>query len=1181
MKISIKKILRKSLLGWLALVLLWPMSGGLFNTANGQYLTSSSNSMLNTTFYSVNDYSDQIPELQRIISVSEKEAPVRQILEHIVGKADLGIGYNAKLLPLKEPVSIHLENVTVARALQEVLSRTEYEARISKTREIVLQKRNDEKNFTPVEVQQEISGTVTDSETGETLPGVNVFVENTNIGTTTDENGEYALSVPDEENVLVYSYVGYERLEVAINGRSEINVELSLEVQAFEEVVVTTFGLEQERKALGYSVQEVDSENLTLGNQSNMVNALSGKVSGVEVTNTGGAPGRSSRIVIRGINSLGPGADNQPLFVVDGVPIDNSTIESTGTPRGMSNRATDLNPNDIESVNVLKGSAATALYGVRAANGAVIVTTKRGDAGDTQINISSSMGFEEINKFPAFQEEYGQGFSGTAFKHDPDLGLEDAHTDDSFWPNWGPSIEEVRENIDPNWRYFDIWRNSVQTGFQLDNSVNISGGNENATYYASVSNLQHEGVLPFGDWDRTSVRLSGDVSPRDNFQVRASVNYINSGGLRVLADRFMESMMYWAPTKDVTNFQKENGTMRGYYGNESSGNNPLYQAKYWTYEDDVNRMVGNVTFDYSPVDWFNILYTLGSDYYSDQRTEIIPGPRGIENENVVSSTGAIEETRINSRDINSTLNMTFQKEVTGKISTRLRIGNDIFDRSFNNVVSTGNDFVTPQFYHLSNVRDISLSQNLRQRRLIGVYGDLLIDYDDYLYLNLTGRNDWSSTLPEDNRSFFYPSANIGFSFSDIMDLPDYITFGKLRASLSVVGKDAPVYSTSDTYNTPSQFPLGGQVGFTRSNIRGSKDLKPEQTTTLEFGTDLRFYDNRLRFDLTWYKSNSRDQIFDVPISNATGYTRVLTNAGEIENRGFELQVEGRPVQSQDFGWDVAVNYSRNTSEVIEIAEGINQIFVGSSFGYVGGGASIQLIEGEPFGNIYGRSYERYYENGAPEDQIYLDRDRPIVIGDDGFPVVNTDQLVLGNAHPDWIGSIQNSFSYKNINLSFLIDAKWGLEVYSQYDNFFTAFGITENTLDREDTRVFEGVTADGQPNTREVWLGQGIGPDGVDYGAGYHRNVKRTVAEETVKDASFIKLRNIRLAYSLPQQLTTNLGFRGITLSATATNLILYTPFSGFDPESRAGGASSNAQGFTALDYPGVSSLFLSVNLSL
>jgi TonB-linked SusC/RagA family outer membrane protein len=1018
--------------------------------------------------------------------------------------------------------------------------------------------------------QGTVSGTVTDRDNGETLIGVNILINQLNIGIATDANGEFDLQdIPAGEYQVEARYIGYNTLRktVQVNDGEEtiVNFELTVSTAQLDELVVTSFGLEQERKAIGYSVQEIDSENLMTGNQSNLVNALSGKVSGVQVTNTGGAPGRSSRIIIRGINSLDPSADNQPLFIVDGVPIDNSTIESTGTPRGMSNRAADLNPNDIESVNVLKGAAATALYGVRASNGAIIITTKRGEAGDTQIGLSSTVGFERINKFPEFQEVYGQGFG---FVSQPG---------NSFWPNWGGKYSET-----PDAEYNDIWRDAAQTGFSLDNSINVSGGNEFATYYASVSNLDQEGVLPYGDWGRTSIRLSGDIAPKDNFRVRSSINYVNSGGMRVLADRFMESMMYWSPNADVTDFEKPDGTMRGYYNNGGSGNNPIYQAKYWTYEDNVNRIIGNVTFDYSPIEMVNILYTLGTDFYSDQRTEIIPGPRGVENENVVSSTGTIDETRINSRDINSTLNITFQTDINDKINTRLRVGNDIFDRDFNNVVSTGNDFVTPLFYHLSNVRNISLDQTIRQRRLIGVYGDLLINYDDYLFVNITGRNDWSSTLPQNNRSFFYPSINVGFSFSDIIELPDYFTYGKIRASLSEVGKDAPVYSTSDTYNTPSVFPLDGQVGFTRSNIRGSADLKPELTTALELGTDLRFFDNRLGLDLTWYKSNSKDQIFDVPISPATGYSRIITNAGEIENKGFEIQLTGRPVQVQDFAWDVTVNYSRNKSTVVEIAEGIEQIIVGSSFGYVGSSASIRLIEGEAYGNLYGRSYERYYPSGQePEDPMFLDEDAPILIGANGFPVLNTDQLVLGNTQPDWIGSVNNNFAYKNFNLSFLIDVKWGLDVYSQYDNFFTAFGITENTLNREDFHVFEGVTADGQPNTQEVWLGQGVGPDNVDYGAGYHRNHKRPATENFIFDASYVKLRNIRLAYSLPQNLISNIGFRNITVSATAANIILYTPFEGFDPESRSGGAGSNADGFTSLDYPGVASYFFSVNLSL
>jgi TonB-linked SusC/RagA family outer membrane protein len=1016
--------------------------------------------------------------------------------------------------------------------------------------------------------QQEITGTVTDAESGETLPGVNVLVINTTVGASTDANGNYELSAPDDADSLRFSYVGYKPQQVAINNRSVINIVLEQEIQAFNEMVVTAFGVEQEQRKLGYSVEQIDAEELTAGNNENVVSALQGKVAGVQVTNTGGAPGSSSRILIRGISSLDPGADNQPLFVVDGVPIDNSTISAGDTPRGLSNRAADINPDDIESVSVLKGAAAAALYGVRAANGAVIITTKKGEAGGVNINFDNSVGFDRVNKYPEFQEVFGQGFAGEA-------------TTDSFWPNWGARIDAVADTL-PGWQFHDIFRDAMETGVKIDNHLSISGGSELATYYGSVSNLEHSGVIPFSDWGRTSIRLSGDISPNEDFKVASSVNFVNSGGNRVPADRFMERLMYWAPTKDVTNFENPDGTMNGYYGNGSSGTNPIYDAKHSTFEDNVNRLIGNLNLDYNFTNWISAFYRIGLDYYSDQRTNITPGPRGIAGENVLSSTGFINEYRINSRDFNSTINVTLNQSFSEKISATLMLGNDIFDRDYNQITAFGRDFVTPGFFDLSNVRDISNGQFRSQRRLIGAYGDLTVNYDDYLFLNVTGRNDWSSTLPVDNRSFFYPSLNMSFVFSDAVETPDVLSFGKLRASYAQVGKDAGPYSTGITFNAPSQYPLNGQVGYTRSQTIGSSDLKPEITTSIEAGADLRFFNDRAGIDFTWYKANSADQILTVPISNATGATRLITNAGEIENRGMEIQLNFTPLQTTDVQWNVRLNYSRNRNEVISIREGIESIFLGSSFGYAGGGASIQLVQGEPFGNIYGSSYARYYPEGqAPEDPLYVDEDAPILIGEDGFPVTNRNDLVLGNAFPDWIGGVFNQLSYRNVGLSFLVDIQQGLDVYSQYDNFFAAFGITDLSLDREEFRVFEGVTADGQPNTQEVFLGQGVGPDGRNYGAGFYRNTYRGIAENFVKDASFIKLRNVKLSYSLPRSIMERTLFRDITAAATATNIILYTPFEGFDPESRSGPAGSNATGFTGLDHPAVASLIFSLNFSL
>jgi len=1008
--------------------------------------------------------------------------------------------------------------------------------------------------------QTEVTGTVTVASDGMPLPGVNVLVKGTNDGTVTDMDGNYAIEVAADA-VLVFSSLGFENQEQAVEGRSVINVAMTEDMEGLDEVVVTSLGIEREKKALGYAVQEIQGEDITKTNQPNIVSALQGQTAGVQITNSGGAPGQSARIIIRGVNSLDPNADNQPLFVIDGVPVDNSTTESGSTPRGLSNRAADINPNDIESMNVLKGAAATALYGVRAANGAVIITTKKGKAGDVRINVNSSIGFEEVNQYPEIQDVYGQGFGGV---YDPN----------SFWPNWGPSIDEIRE-IDPDAQINDIWRDAMRTGVQIDNSFNISGGNEKANFYASLNNLDQEGIIPFSDWGRTSARLNGELKFSDQFKVAGNMSYTISGGNRVPHDRFMERMVYNTPMQDINDYINENGTMKSI----GTNTNPIYDARFSTFEDEVNRIIGNLNFTYSPFEWMDVNYLIGTDFYTDSRTEITPGPLGIEGEVPLSSQGFITETRIDSRDINSNLFITLKKQWDDKWNTTLRVGNDVFERDYERVDATGENFVIPQFYDLSYASQISNSQDKRKKRLVGLYGDLMVDYDDMLFLNITARNDWTSTLPQGNNSFFYPSVNLGFAFTEAFEMPEVLSYGKLRASYAEVGKDTDPYRIGQTYTSPDIFPLGGEVGFTRFSQFGDLGLKPERTTSIELGADLRFFGNRLGIDFTWYKSNSKDQIIPVPVSESSGFSTFITNAGEIENQGVEFIITGNPIRTEDFTWNVTLNAAYNRNEVVSIREGIEQIQVGSQYGYAGSTVTMQLIEGEAYGNIFGSSYERY---GADANNLFLNEDLPKVIGENGFPVRNGNQLILGNTTPKWIGGLKNDFTYKNFDLSFLIDFRTGLEQYSQYDNFFSAFGIAEYTLDRNETRVFEGVLADGTPNTQEVWLGQGEGPDGRDYGAGYYRNNYRTVSENFVHDASFIKLRNISLGYNFGDNVLDAISFlETARVSVAANNIILYTPWDGFDPESFSAGAGGNATGFTGLGYPGVQSLFFTLNLGL
>ncbi len=1015
--------------------------------------------------------------------------------------------------------------------------------------------------------QGTLTGSVTDSETGESLIGVNIVINELNLGMATDAEGEFEFTdVPAGDYVLEARYVGYQPYEEEISVRNGQVTNVDLEMQQgtseLDDVVVTAFGVERERRAVGYSIQDISSDQISRAGSDDVLQALQGQVSGVQVTQGAGA-GKGSQIFIRGFNSLDPTADNQPLFVVDGVPIDNSTVESSGRPRGMSNRSMDINPGDIESISVLKSAPATALYGVRAANGAVIISTKQGEEGAVQVNFSHKVSREDVINRPDYQSVYGPGFS---FESAPD----------GFWPAWGAPFSET-----PELEYYNNWENSMRTGVGVDNSVNISGGTEAATFFASASNSQNRGVLPNNDWDRTSIRLSGELF-QGPLTVAASANYINSGGNRVPFVSFMERLSYWNTSADVTDWRFEDGRMRSDSRDGlGTGRNPVYDANVNTYEDDVNRIIGNLRTSYQLAEWASLEYLVGIDTYSDKRTEITPGPLGLENEFVWSNVGGfIEETRINSRDITSNISLNINRSINEDFGLSLRLGNDIFDRSTDQVRARGEGFVVPEFNHFSNATDVSNFQRLSERRLIGAYGDLNIDWRDIVYLNVTGRNDWTSTLPEDNRSFFYPSVNLGAVFTDLVETPEWMTYGKLRASYAEVGKDAPPYSTVGVFVSPSVYPVDGTTGFTKGATIASPDLKPERTISNEIGLEMRFFENRLGFDVSFYKANSKDMIIPVPVSNATGSSRFTTNAGEIENRGIELSVNATPVQKQNLQWNINSNFTVNRNEVVSIRDGVDAIFLGSIAAYINQ-PFMQLVPGQSYGAIWGTSYERYYPEGeSPSNPDVVNKDRPIVIGDDGFPVVNNDNKIVGDATPDWTLNVGNAINYKNWDFNFNVDIVYGVDKYNKLDQWDSAFGHTEKTLNREDRVVFDGVLEDGSTNTQEVWLGQGEDPEtGRDYGAGYHRNVYRVVVEESVEDASYIKLRGLGVGYSLSENMLERLPFTSVRAGMVANNILLWTPFSQYDPEA-FNSSGSNLIGLADLAYPGTRSLTFSLNFS-
>lgn len=1012
-----------------------------------------------------------------------------------------------------------------------------------------------------------VTGRVTGADQGIALPGVSVLVKGTTTGTITDINGDYSIQVPGNDAVLVFRFLGYDTREVKVGNQSVINVSLRTDTKQLSEVVVTAMGISREKKALGYAAQDVQAEELTQNRQPNVLNALQGKVAGTVISSTGGAPGQGTSIQIRGINSIDPSRPNQPLFVIDGVLMDNSTstFGQGAELRGMSNRAADIDPDNIESINVLKGGAATALYGLRGANGVVVITTKRGQQGAMRVNFTSTAGIEEVNKFPDVQDTYTQGYLGV---YDPE----------SFWPSWGPTVEEARQ-LDPTHpaELHNHFRDAYQRGHQFRNSLSFSGGNETITFLSSISHLTHEGVLPFTDYQNISARLNTEVKLSEKFRTGANFTYINSGGNRYNADRFNESLSYWSPRWDVTDFRKPDGTMNTY-----RNNNPIYGAATNQLEDDVNRFIGGLNFGYTPTDWLDLNYRIGLDTYNDDRTRTAPGPRGFADERVYEDNGLgfVNEYTTKFRAINSTFVATLTHSFSENFNSTVRVGHELYDRSIKSFGAEGRELAVYDYFNLTNARFLSSVQEQEQYRLMGIFGEASFDYKDFLFLTLTGRNDITSTLERNNRSFFYPSASISYLFSEHLDLPEFINQSKFRLSYAQIGKDALPYATSSGFSAYTGFPTGF-TGFTRSPLLGNKDLRPEFTNTYEAGLEMSFLDNRLGFDFTYYYSLSRDQILNINVANTTGFVRAAVNSGEMRNKGIEVVLNAAPVRTNDFNWDTKLIFSANRNKILSIREGLDEIAYASQFGYVGSRVTMKLIPGQPYGNIYGSHYKRYYGPGEEEDPLFLDKDRPIVIGANGFPVRAplSSQKILGNSQPDWIAGFTNTFTYKDLSLTGLFDARVGHEKYNQMGNFFSAFGIAEYTENRNETIVFDGVLEDGTPNTKLVWLGQGIGPDGVNYTNGFYRNVHRGVSENFVEDASWVRLRSLTLSYNLPKTLFENIFIRNAGVSLTGNNLWLYTKFSGYDPENSSTPSGSNVDGFAGFTYPAVRSYLITLNV--
>jgi TonB-linked SusC/RagA family outer membrane protein len=1015
-----------------------------------------------------------------------------------------------------------------------------------------------------------VSGKVLDAGDGTAIPGVTISLKGTTSATSTDVKGIYQLKAVPANGILVFRFLGYVTQEIQISNRTIIDVKLATDSKMLQEVTVSTaLGIARQSRELGYSAQGVTSQELNENHQPNVVNALQGKVAGVTISSIGGGPGQGANIKIRGVNSIDVGLDNQPLFVIDGVLMDNSTSTLGAgagyNVRSVSNRASDINPDDIETMNVLKGGAATALYGLRGSNGVIVITTKRGKANGVQVNYSSTYGFENPDKLPAVQKTYTAGILGV-------------YTPIGLGPAWGPTVQEAiaKDPTHPA-QLYDNYKQAYQTGKQNRNSLSVAGGNDIARFYSSVSYFDQTGMLPFTDYKNFSGKLNTDIKISPKFKTSINMTFTNSGGYSYDADRFGESLAYFSPRWDVSDYMNPDGTQvwRG-------TNNPIYGAATNRFKGDVNRFIGGISYSYTPTSWLDFTYRAGLDTYNDNRVRTAPGPQGIPGEHLYDNAdGYVGEYNVKFRAITSTFIATFNHKITPDLHATVRIGQDIYDRRETDKGILGTKLGVYNFYELTNASVFTdINDTLTQYHLMGLFGEADFDYKNYLFLSLTLRRDITSSLSKENRGFNYPSASLSYVFSDHLKLPGFMSFGKLRASYAQLGKDAQPYAISNGYAPYTSLPTGN-TGYTRSASLGNPNLRPQFTNTYEGGLEMGFFKNRVSFDFTYYYSLSKDQIIKADVSSTTGYVSTYINAGTMRNKGIELILKGTPIKSTDFSWNASLNFSANRNKILSLPAGLNSItYGGSSGGYLNSPATMKLIAGQSYGNIYGTIWQRYYGSGQ-QDPVTTDKSKPMLIGANGFPVLGavSDQKLLGNSQPKWIGGLSNTFTYKSLSLTALFDGRWGFQRFNRLDNFFAAFGIADYTANRRDFKVFPGVLANGTPNTKSVWLGQGVGPDGVNYGEGYYRNYYRAISEPFVEDASWIRLRTLTLTYALPARFLPKKVIRSASVSATGNNLWLHTKYYGLDPESISADAGSNVDGWSGFTYPAARQILFTLNI--
>lgn len=1017
-----------------------------------------------------------------------------------------------------------------------------------------------------IQAQNTVTGTVTDSNSGIPLAGANIIEKGTNNGVSTDFDGNYSINVSGSSSILVISYIGYTNQEITVNNQSSINVSLVEDASQLDEIVVTALGIKRERKSLGYSVQEIQGASIVDAREPNMVNALSGKITGLQVIKSSNGPAGSSKIVLRGYSSLT--GDNQPLIVVDGTPMDNftgSSNEGFWSPSAdLGNGIADINPEDIETLSVLKGASAAALYGSRAGNGVILITTKTGRSNKgLGISYSSTVGFQSIFMKPDLQNDFGQG----------NLGVYGEYATSS----WGPKIEGQTETGDEQGsvvfdRAYDNIGNYYNSGFSQNHSLSFQNQTENGSIYTSANYLDDEGIAPSATLERINLTARGvsNFGASKNWTVDTKVQYNKTTannrprtGFGALSQ--YQTLINFPRSRDIRLYSDgvdEFGNQI-WYDPDSNQINPYWANQRRLSEDYRDRFVLTGTLKHDFNDWLRAEVRAGMDIYTtNTESKVFAGTSS-------NSTFGLGKRTFNEQNYSALLAAS-KDNIFGKFGGSVSVGGNLMSQERSGLSSNSGTLLVPNLFSLNNgVDPATVSQSFSQKKINSLYGLFQLNYDGYLFVDVTGRNDWTSTLSKENRSFFYSSVSTSFVISDMItknggDLPSWFTFGKIRGSYAEVGNDLDPFQLRNFF-TIGNDPLGNTTAGTNSVLL-NPDVVNELIKSYEIGLEARFFNNRVGLDVAWYKSNATNQLIDLPLDPFSGFNAVKINAGDIQNKGIEITLKTRILDNEDgLTWDMDVNYSANENTIEELADDVTE------FTLRGGSLDnfrVRADVGGDYGVIVGSKFRRVEDESSP----FFGR----MLLNAGLPQGTSDRHVLGSQVPDALLGVTNMFNYKNFSLSFLVSASIGGEIFSGTNHALQRSGIAAATVINGERApiVVDGVVDDGNGNLIENTIE--VTPENY-WGAITGSTGNLGINEANVYDATHVRLRNVNLTYNFDREFLDKTPFKGLSLGVSANNVwMISSNLNGVDPEA-VNATNSNAQGFENLAPPTTRTVFFNI----